>query len=80
MRDLVAQAMQDGKLLAPAKSAAEVQRIVTNNYVDMALTGLFMLLIVAMLGFSLRALIRAWQTNHPTAHEEPYVALSSVTS
>ena len=75
-----AQAMQDGKLLAPAKSAAEVQRIVTNNYVDMALTGLFMLLIVAMLGFSLRALIRAWQTNHPTAHEEPYVALSSVAS
>jgi carbon starvation protein CstA len=75
-----AQAMQDGKLLAPAKSAAEMQRIVTNNYVDMALTGLFMLLIVAMLGFSLRALIRAWQTNHPTAHEEPYVALSSVAS
>jgi carbon starvation protein CstA len=75
-----AQAMQDGKLLAPAKSAAEMQRIVTNNYVDMALTGLFMLLIVAMLGFSLRALIRAWQTNHPTAHEEPYVALNSVAS
>jgi carbon starvation protein CstA len=34
-----AQGMQDGKLLAPAKSVAEMQRIVTNNYVDMALTG-----------------------------------------
>jgi carbon starvation protein len=75
-----AQAMQDGKLLAPAKTPAAMQQIVTNNYVDMALTGLFMLLIVTMLGFSLRALIRAWQTNHPTAHEEPYVALSSVAS
>ncbi len=75
-----AQAMQDGKLLAPAKTPAAMQQIVTNNYVDMALTGLFMLLIVAMVGFSLRALIRAWRTNHPTAHEEPYVALSSVAS
>ena len=73
-------AMQQGQLLAPAKTPAAMQQIVTNNYVDMTLTGLFMLLIVAMLGFSLRALIRAWQTNHPTAHEEPYVALSSVAS
>jgi carbon starvation protein len=72
-------AMQQGQLLAPAKSVAEMQQIVTNNYVDMALTGLFMALIVAMVLFCLRALIRAWQTNHPTAHEEPYVALSSVT-
>jgi carbon starvation protein len=71
--------MQQGQLLAPAKSVAEMQQIVTNNYVDMALTGLFMALIVAMVLFCLRALIRAWQTNHPTAHEEPYVALSSVT-
>ncbi|MFC5527152.1 carbon starvation CstA family protein [Rhodanobacter ginsengisoli] len=73
-------AMQQGQLLAPAKSVAEMQRIVTNNYVDMALTGLFMALIVTMVIFSLRALLRAWRTNHPTAHEEPYVALSSVAS
>jgi len=65
-------------LLAPAKTPAAMQQIVTNNYVDMALTGLFMALIVAMVLFCLRALIRAWQTNHPTAHEEPYVALSGV--
>ncbi len=71
-------ALQQGQLLAPAKSTAEMQRIVTNNYVDMALTGVFMLLIVAMVLFCLRALIKAWQTNHPTAHEEPYVALGSV--
>ncbi|KRE88675.1 carbon starvation protein A [Frateuria sp. Soil773] len=73
-----AQAAQDGTLLAPAKTVEEMQRIVTNNYVDMALTGLFMLLIVVMTAFSLRALLRAWHTNHPTAQEEPYVALSSV--
>jgi carbon starvation protein len=75
-----AQAMSDGKLLAPAKSAEEMQRIVTNNRVDMALTALFMLLVLTMLFFSVRAIARAWRDNRPTAHEEPYVALSSVAS
>jgi carbon starvation protein len=74
-----AQGIQDGALLAPARNAAEMQRIVANNYVDMTLTGLFMALVVAMLLFCLRALTKAWRTNHPTAHEEPYVALSSMT-
>ncbi len=75
-----AQALQDGKLLAPAKSITEMKQIVTNNTVDMLLTGLFMLLVLSMAGFALRAGIRAWRTHHPTAHEEAYVALSSVTS
>ena len=74
-----AQAAQQGHLLAPAKTVAEMQRIVSNNQVDAALTGLFMLLIVSMLGFSLRTLIKAWNTPTPTAREEPYIALVSVT-
>jgi len=74
-----AQAAQQGHLLAPAKSIDEMQRIVSNNQVDAALTGLFMLLIASMLGFSLRTLIKAWDTPTPTAHEEPYIALTSVT-
>jgi carbon starvation protein len=73
-------ALQDGKLLAPAKSVDEMKQIIANNTVDMMLTGLFMLLVLSMAGFALRAGLRAWRTNHPTAHEEPYVSLSSVTS
>ena len=73
-----AAAMQQGQLLAPAKTQAAMQQIVTNNYVDMAMTGLFMALVVAMVIFCLRAVVRGWQANHPTAHEEPYVALASV--
>ncbi|WP_201315671.1 carbon starvation CstA family protein [Dyella sp. EPa41] len=73
-----AQAAADGKLLAPAKTAEEMQRIVTNNYVDAALTGIFMLLVLTMAGFAINAIMKAWRTNHPTAHEEPYVALGSV--
>jgi carbon starvation protein CstA len=75
-----AASLQSGQLLAPAKTADEMQRIITNNYVDMALTAVFVLLIVTMLAFSLRALVQAWRINHPTAHEEPYVALASVAS
>ena len=72
-----AQAAADGKLLAPAKTAEEMQRIVTNNYVDAALTGIFMLLVLTMAGFAINAIMKAWRINHPTAHEEPYVALGS---
>jgi carbon starvation protein len=75
-----AQGIRDGVLLAPAKNAAEMQRIVTNNYVDMALTGLFMLLVVAMALFVWRAIMRALKVDRPTAHEEPYVALASIAS
>ena len=75
-----AASLQRGQLLAPAKTAEEMQRIITNNYVDMALTAIFILLILTMFAFSLRALVQAWRINHPTAHEEPYVALASVPS
>jgi carbon starvation protein len=75
-----AAAAADGKLLAPAKTVEEMQRIVTNNYVDAALTGVFMLLVLSMLGFTINAIVKAWRINHPTAHEEPYVALGSVPS
>jgi len=73
-----ADAAASGKLLAPAKTAEEMQRIIVNNRVDMVLTGLFMLLVLTMLFFSLRSIVRAWKANRPTAQEEPYVALSSV--
>jgi len=76
--DKYAQALADGKLLAPAKSMEEMQRIVTNNHVDAALTAIFMLLVLAMAAFALRAIAKAWGANHPTAQEEPYVALGSV--
>ena len=74
-----AASLRSDQLLAPAKSADDMQRIITNNEVDMALTAIFVLLIVTMFSFSLRSLILAWRSNHPTAHEEPYVALASVT-
>ncbi|WP_449757821.1 carbon starvation CstA family protein [Dyella jejuensis] len=74
------QAMQAGTLMAPAKSLGEMQRIVTNNSVDATLTAVFMLLVLTMLGFSLYALVRAWRSRKPTAHETLRVPLSGVAS
>jgi carbon starvation protein CstA len=74
------QAMEAGKLLAPAKSLAEMERIITNNRVDATLTAVFILLVLSMLGFSLYAIFKAWRSNVPTAHEAPRVALASMAS
>jgi carbon starvation protein CstA len=75
-----ADAVAQGKLLAPAKTMSEMERIVGNNRLDLALTGAFMILVIVMVVFSLWTIIRARRAERPTAHEEPYVALQSVTT
>jgi carbon starvation protein CstA len=73
-------AMDTGKLLAPAKSLNEMQRIITNNSVDATLTAVFILLVLTMLCFSIYAILKALRSKVPTAHEAPRVALASVAS
>jgi carbon starvation protein len=73
-----ADAMAQGKLLAPAKSVAEMQQIVTNNQVDAGLAALFMLLVAATVVFAVLAIFKARANTQPTTNEEPYVALASV--
>ena len=65
-------------LLAPAKSADEMQRIIFNNQLDAALTALFMLLVVATVVFGVTAIMKARRAAQPSAVEEPYIALASV--
>jgi len=76
--DKYAIVLANGQMLAPAKTVAAMQQIITNNRVDMAMTGIFMALVVVMTLFCLRAVLKAWRINHPTANEEPYVALADV--
>jgi carbon starvation protein len=71
-----ADALARNELLAPAKSIAEMQAIVRNDRIDAALAGVFMLLVVAMIGFGLRAALAARRSAVPTVHEMPYVALA----
>jgi carbon starvation protein len=73
-----ADAVAQNKLLAPAKSADEMQRIIFNNQLDAALTALFMLLVVATVVFGVTAIMKARRAAQPSAVEEPYIALASV--
>jgi carbon starvation protein CstA len=67
-------ALARGEVLAPAKDAAEMSRIVFNDYVNTSLALVFcsVMLIVAVLGA--RVAWRAWRAHQPSAQEEPYVA------
>jgi carbon starvation protein len=67
-------AAAQGKVLAPAKSIAEMQRVAFNNYVDAVVCALFVLLVVAMCFFALRTCLQAWRQSGPTAREIPPLA------
>jgi carbon starvation protein len=62
-------ALSDGKVLAPAKSIAEMSRIVINDYVDTALCVLFVLVVVSMVVFGVRSAAAGWRSGRPTAIE-----------
>ena len=71
-----AAALAQNEILAPAKSLAEMHRVIRNDYVDAALAATFSVLVVAMLAFGLRAALAARRSASATAREMPYVALA----
>ena len=71
-------ALARGEVLAPAKTVAEMQRIVSNDYVNAGLAALFMGIVVSVVLFGLRAALKARRVATPTAVETPYVAVSAV--
>lgn len=62
----------DGKVLAPAKSLAQMQRIIFNDYVDAALSALFILVVVSIAVYGVVAVVRARRAVQPTSRETPY--------
>ncbi|ARO88317.1 carbon starvation protein A [Nitrosospira lacus] len=69
------EALADGTLLAPAKSVEQMQQVIVNDYVNASLAGLFMLVLISMLGFGIRTVVRARSTARPTAKEAPFELL-----
>ncbi|MGF7147595.1 carbon starvation protein [Sphingomonas zeicaulis] len=69
--DLFATAYGEGRLMAPAKSMAEMQRIIFNDRIDAALCGLFLTVVLAILFFTIRTCVRALAVPQPTAVELP---------
>jgi carbon starvation protein len=60
-------------VLAPAKTMEQMERIVFNDYVDASLSGLFMLVVVAVLVYGVRTLMQARANGKPTDRETPRV-------
>lgn len=66
-------ALAGGKVLAPAKSVAQMNQIITNDFVDAALCGFFMVVVIAVLISAARLCWKAWNNEKMSLHEEPYV-------
>jgi carbon starvation protein len=67
-------ALEQGIILAPAKSIEEMSRLVFNNRLDAALTLLFMFVVVSVVGFGWRVAIQSLKSETPTARETVYEA------
>ena len=63
-----------GELLAPAKSLAEMNSIVTNDWIDAALCALFLAVVLSIVGYGIRTCLAARRIDHPSVSELPMAA------
>lgn len=64
-----AAALDKGQLLAPAKSVEEMHRVIFNDYVDAGLCAIYIVLVLSILGFALRAIKAARASDVVTTRE-----------
>ncbi|WP_125662182.1 carbon starvation CstA family protein [Sphingomonas sp. 2R-10] len=62
-------ALARGEILAPAKSAAEMQRIILNDRIDAALCVLFIVVVLSILAYGIGAIRKAKAVPTPTTQE-----------
>jgi carbon starvation protein len=62
-------ALSTGKMLTPAKSVAEMQRIIFNDYVDATLAVLFVAVLIAVVFYGLISIRKAFSNPNATAIE-----------
>jgi len=68
-------AIAQGQVLAPAKDLAEMSRVVFNDYVDAALCGIFMFVVLSVVVFGIRSVLQARAKGAATSRETPYEPL-----
>lgn len=66
-------ALARGEVLAPTKSLAQMQQVVTNDYINSAMAGFFLLVVLCLLMFALRAMRQAWRNPPSVSSESPVV-------
>lgn len=74
------EAADAGKVLAPAKSLAQMHRVMFNDYVDAVLTGLFVAVVVSMVVYGIAAIVRARAAAKPSSSETPFEAVPAASA
>jgi carbon starvation protein len=71
-------ALDEGTLLAPAKSVAQMQQIIFNDYLDAGLAAFFVVVVVSVLFFGIRTIMKARADSRPSTKETPFQAMPTV--
>jgi len=75
--DKYADGLARNVLIAPAKTPEAMARIVFNDRLDAALCGLFMLVVLSVLVYAIKAALAARAANRPTVHETPFEPIAA---
>ncbi|MGZ8289861.1 MAG: carbon starvation CstA family protein [Telluria sp.] len=70
-------AIDEGIVLAPAKTMEQMERIVFNDYVDAGLAMFFMVVVLSVLVFGVRTAMIARANSRPSANETPFAATAA---
>ncbi len=65
-------AFDAGTVIAPARLPVQMQQMIFNDYINAALTGVFVCVLLSIVGYGAIAAWRAWRNVHPTACETPF--------
>ena len=71
-------ALDEGTLLAPAKSVAQMQQIIFNDYLDAGLAAFFVIVVISVLFFGIRTIMKARADSQPSTKETPFQAMPTV--
>jgi carbon starvation protein len=71
-------ALDEGTLLAPAKSVAQMQQIIFNDYLDAGLAAFFVVVVISVLFFGIRTILKARADSKPSTRETPFQAMPTV--
>ncbi|RFU70757.1 carbon starvation protein A [Peribacillus saganii] len=67
------EALDEGKVLAPAANASQMKQVLVNDYVDAALCAFFMIVVITVFIAALRIWYQVLNNKNLKLHEEPYV-------
>ncbi len=70
-------ALDKGEILAPAKSVAQMQQIIMNNYIDAAMAAVFIAVVLSVAFFAVKRCLEALRSEKRLDHEFPYQAMTA---